>query len=328
MIRCGILGYGYMGKIRHQVLEAHDGCSVGAIFHTEPLEGPFQVRSRWEEVVDAPDLDAVFVCLPNSLIAPAVVRALKNGKHVFAEKPPGTCLADVVAMREAEISSRRVLKFGFNHRYHPAIMKAKELVDSGDFGPILWLRGRYGKNVDPDFKNSWRSKRELSGGGIFIDQGIHMLDLMVYFCGDFSEAKAYASNYYWKGDVEDNLFALLRNEKGQTASLHSTMTQWRYLFSLELFLERGYVVVNGLLSRSSKYGPEQLSWALNRTPAPLAAHSEMTTVTYNIDPSWEMEIGEFVSAIRDGKPIALGTSEDALRLMRLVEMIYRDAGMR
>lgn len=327
MINVGIVGYGYIGQIRKNYLDLNPHSCVKAIFHTEKLEGNFRYVSDWKEIVNDNSLDAIFVCLPNFLTKELVVRGLESGKHVFAEKPPGISVNEVREMIEAEKKSKKKLKFGFNHRYHPAITKAKELIDTGQFGDILWLRGRYGKSVDESFSSSWRSQKKYAGGGIFMDQGIHMLDLMLFLCGDFQEVKAYASNRYWKGDVEDNLFAILRNDKGQLASLHSTITQWRYLFALEIFLEKGYVVVNGLLSTSGRYDQERLDYAMNRTPPPMAAHPETTSITFNTDSSRELEIEEFVEAILQNKEIKIGNSSDALRLMTLVEKIYADAGI-
>lgn len=326
-IRCGILGYGYMGTIRHKNLAEDPRYQLCSVFHTAPVELPdsIAVKDSWEAVVDDPNLDAVFVCLPNYMAKDAVVRAFEKGKHVFAEKPPGITVAETEAMIAAAAKSKRVLKFGFNHRYHPAIMKAKELVDSGRFGRLLWMRGRYGKSVDANFSDNWRAKKALAGGGILMDQGIHLLDLLLHFCPDFCEAKAFATNSYWKGEVEDNLFAVVRSPCGTLASLHSTMTQWRYLFSLEIFLEKGYVVINGLLSRSSRYGQEQIDYATERSPAPMATHSEVTSIVFNIDPSWQMESDEFAQAILEGKPITVGSPEDARRLMRLVTTIYDNA---
>jgi predicted dehydrogenase len=205
-------------------------------------------------------------------------------------------------------------------------MKAKELIDSGKFGEILWMRGRYGKSVDPDFGSSWRSKKEYSGGGILMDQGIHMLDLMLHFCGNFEEAKAYASNLYWKGEIEDNVFAILRNKKGQVASLHSTMTQWRYLFSLEIFLMGGSIIVNGLLSKSGRYGQEKLAYAINQSTSPMTTKFPDTTVSkFDIDESWDLEINEFTNAIQNNEKIDTGNSQDALKLMTLIEKIYEDS---
>lgn len=325
MINVGILGYGYMGVIRKRYLDLHHDCLVKAIFHTKKLDGNFEYFDNWQDVVKDDTLDAIFVCLPNYLIKDAVVMALESGKHVFTEKPPGTSVKQVKEMIKAQKKSGKVLKFGFNHRYHPAIIKAKDLVDSNEFGDILWMRGRYGKNVSPDFDDNWRAKKKYAGGGILMDQGIHMLDLLLYFGNNFDEVKAFASNLYWKGDVEDNVFAILRNSKGLVASIHSTMTQWRYLFSLEIFLEKGYLTINGLLSKTGRYGQEKLDWAINRSSSPMASHSEIKSLTFNTDLSWKQEQDEFTSAILNGTEIKIGNTTDALKLMILIEKIYKNA---
>ena len=149
------------------------------------------------------------------------------------------------------------LMYGFNHRAHRSVVYMKKLIDSKKFGKILWMRGRYGKSVNNDFFKSWRSKKKYAGGGILIDQGIHMLDLFLYLSGSFDIIKSSIGNQYWKCDVEDNAFVILENSKTKvSASLHSTMTQWRHLFSLEIFLQNGYLVLNGLKTSSNSYGDE------------------------------------------------------------------------
>jgi len=327
MINVGIMGFGYMGKIRKADLDSNRNCKVRAIYHTEKLNGDFKYVDNWQDIADDDSLDAIFVCLPNHLTMEAVIRGLESGKDVFAEKPPGISVEQVRKMMDAQKRNGKVLKFGFNHRYHPAIIKAKELVDSKRFGEILWIRGRYGKSVEENFGSSWRSQKKYAGGGILMDQGIHMLDLFLYICGDFTEVKAFSSNHYWEGDVEDNVFAIMRNSKGQVASLHSTMTQWRYLFALEIFLEAGYIVINGLLSKSGRYGQERIDYAAKRTPSPMSIHSEATSLTFDTDLSWQYELDEFVEAILNDKEIRIGNLSDALKLMTLIEKIYADDGV-
>jgi predicted dehydrogenase len=201
-------------------------------------------------------------------------------------------------------------------------------VDAGEYGRILWMRGRYGKSVDRDFLSDWRSKRSRAGGGILMDQGIHMLDLLLMFAGDFDQVKSYCSNLYWNLDIEDNVFALLKNREGVVASLHSTMTQWRHLFALEVFLEAGYMVINGILSSSNSYttadGKEVLTVAKNRSARPEARHSQEERFIYDEDNSWKREIVEFSDCVGNNKPVQIGTLDDALRLMRVMEMIYAD----
>lgn len=107
--------------------------------------------------------------------------------------------------------TKRELMLGFNHRHHDSVRYAKKLVSSIQYGDVLWMRGRYGKSVSPDFYDDWRSEKKYAGGGIFWDQGIHMLDLFMMMVGPFDEVKAFVSNVYWKGDIEDNVFAIFRN---------------------------------------------------------------------------------------------------------------------
>jgi predicted dehydrogenase len=275
-------------------------------------------------------VEAIFVCTPNHAIKDLVVRSLDSGKHVFAEKPPGISAEQVNEMMAAEARNpEKKLMFGFNHRYHESIQTAKRHIDSGEYGRILWLRGRYGKSVDESFYNNWRSDRSLAGGGILMDQGIHMLDLLMYFAGGFDEVKSFCSNLYWNLDVEDNVFAILKNSRNNVvASLHSTMTQWRHLFALEIFLEMGYMVINGLITSSMSYttpgGEEVLTIATNRTPPPQARHASEQRFVYSEDCSWAAELGDFFRAIDNDTPIPSGTSHDGLALMQMIEEIYLD----
>jgi 1,5-anhydro-D-fructose reductase (1,5-anhydro-D-mannitol-forming) len=250
---------------------------------------------------------------------------LNNGKHVFCEKPPAFTAAEVEDIQKAERSSGLALMYGFNHRHHESIKKIKTLVYSKEMGEILWMRGRYGKEVDEDFFKGWRAKREFAGGGIMLDQGIHMLDLMIYLSGGFDEVQSMVSNLYWKADgVEDNVFVNLRSKKtGICASIHSTMTQWRYIFSLEVFLEGGSVILNGLKTSSGAYGDEQLTVKRNKSHSASTTYESEVQEIYDRDTSWTSEVLHFLDAVEEGKPIELGNSNDALNVMRIIDKIYR-----
>ena len=237
MHKVGIIGFGKMGQIREKVISEIDNVEVSLIYDPEEHDTEIIKANSADEVLENPEIDSVIICTPNYLNKPLTIKALSQGKNVFCEKPPALNEADIIEIKSVEESSGKVLMYGFNHRYHGSILKMKELIDSGDYGNILWMRGRYGKSVDQDFFSNWRANKELSGGGILIDQGIHMLDLFLYLGGDFDKIHASVSNLYWNLGIEDNVFATLENSKtGLVASLHSTMTQWRHLFSLEVFL--------------------------------------------------------------------------------------------
>ncbi len=323
--RVGIIGYGVMGKIRHKVInELGNIAKVVAISEqfskVENIDIP---NLTPEELINQENIDVVIVCTPNHLNKEFTIKALNAGKHVFCEKPPAFTGADVLEIIATEKASNKKLMYGFNHRHHDSIIHMKELISGGEYGNPLWARGRYGKSVTPDYFNQWRSQSKFAGGGILMDQGIHMLDLFLYLLGDFDTVKAELSNLYWKMDVEDNAFVIMKDTRsGVIASLHSTMTQWRHLFSLEIFLEKGYMVLNGLITSSMTYGEEELSIAKNRSTAPAATWKDEIKTRYTDNNSWRYEMEHFFSAIDNDKPIQIGNSDDAFKLMSLMDKIY------
>ena len=323
-LKVGIIGYGTMGKIRHQAIDEVGIADVVAI--SEPAIG-HEINGianlSHQEILHHPNIDIIIICTPNFLNKKLTIEALNAGKHVFCEKPPAFTGDDVREIQQAEEKSEKKLMYGFNHRHHDSIIRMKELIDGGEYGKVLWLRGRYGKSVTDDYFNQWRAKKEFAGGGILMDQGIHMLDLFLYLSGDYDIVKAEISNLYWKMDVEDNAFVILKDSlTGKIASLHSTMSQWRHLFSLEIFLEKGYMVLNGLITSSMSYGEEVLSIAKNRSSAPAATWKDEVTTIYNINNSWRYEMEHFFDAIERNIPVEIGNSSDAFKLMTIIDKIY------
>ncbi|MBC2606936.1 Gfo/Idh/MocA family protein [Pelagicoccus albus] len=327
MLKVGIIGFGKMGRIRAKALKDSRRAEVVSVFDSAPIDdAPCEVASSEGEIITDPKIDAVFICTPNFRIPTLVKEALAAGKHVFAEKPPGFNAADVESVREVEAANPNLkLMYGFNHRHHPSIQKMKTLIESGEFGKLLWMRGRYGKEVDEAYFDTWRAKPELAGAGIMLDQGIHMLDLFLHFCGGFDEVHALVSNLYWKIEgIEDNVFAIFKNlQSGVCASLHSTMTQWRYLFSLEIFLEGGALVLNGLKTSSGVYGDEDLAIKRNNPNAQGGfAHEEH--IIYHTDVSWMSEINQFLDCVEQDVPVVEGNSNDALKLMKVMDQVYSE----
>ena len=314
-----------MGKIRAEVSEITGRAEVVRVYEPTP-SGPvdYPEAASPGEVIHDSDVEAVFICTPNHLNKQLTIEALDAGKHVFCEKPPAFTAADVEEIREAEARSGKKLMYGFNHRHHSSIKHMKSLITSGEYGRVLWMRGRYGKSVDQAFYEQWRANPELSGGGILLDQGIHMVDLFLHLHeGGFDQIEAFVSNLYWEMGIEDNVFAILKNrDSGVVASLHSTMTQWRHLFSLEVFLSKGYMVLNGLKTSSGTYGDEVLSIAKNRTTAPAATFDDEERITFHENTSWRSEVDHFLDAIDEGTEVRIGSSRDALQLMRTIDAIY------
>ncbi len=325
-LRVGIAGYGIVGNRRRHFIDRHPRLKTVAVCDRRlDGEGTFDdgVRyyTQYKRVLEE-DLDVLFVCLTNDINPEVTIAGLEKGLHVFCEKPPGRDVADVVRVIACERRHPALkLQYGFNHRYHDSVRDALKIVRDGELGQVINLRGMYGKSKLVTFgQTSWRTERALAGGGVLLDQGIHMVDLLRLFAGEFTEIHSFVSNAFWNHDVEDNAYALMRTADGRVAILHSSATQWRHRFSLEMTLERGAITLSGILSSSKSYGAETMTvaWAGDDE---MGDPREQTT-RYNHDPSWADEIAGFADAILNDTPVVNGTSEDALKTMELVYRIY------
>ena len=327
-LRVGLAGYGLVGQRRRKCIDEHPDLELVAVcdrmFDVEQRSEAGVVYYKNYERILEHAVDVFYVCLPNDVAPDATIAGLEANAHVFCEKPPGRTCGDIRRVRAAEAPRPQLkLKYGFNHRYHASVLEALKLIGSGDLGRVINMRGVYGKsafNPWPREKNGWRTDREIAGGGILLDQGIHMVDLMRLFGGEFTDVKSFVSNTTWNLDVEDNAYALMRSESGVVAMMHSTATQWRHRFKLEIFLEGGALILSGILSGSKSYGQEKLT-IIHREGAANGNPRE-TTFSYIHDNSWRDEVNELTACIVEDKPVEVGTSLDALRTMELIYRIY------
>jgi len=327
MIKCGIVGLGKMGQIRLSSIKKNPYTVAVGFFDTdESKREDFGLLSfpTFEGLLDS-GVDAIFVCGYVSNLAEYTIKALKRGKHVFCEKPPAVSAKEVQDVISAHRKSDAVLKYGFNHRYHRSVIRARDLLKKGSIGKINFIRAIYGKAGSIDYEESWRNYRKYSGGGILIDQGIHLIDLLWFFLEEGMVCDhAYISTRHWDIECEDNAMIHLRSNSGIIASIHSSATQWDHKFLMEIYGEKGAIKLDGILSSTMSYAPESLVYIIN----PLLeadtniGHPAQTIEFFDLDDSWDMELDEFVSAVKNKVPVANGTADDALKVMTLIEEIY------
>jgi len=327
-MNCLLFGYGYMGRIRHRILRTHPDVKMITIVDpaldpaTEGLDGSLLSPGEqvpWREV------DAVFVCTPNNVTANLCIEGLTQCGHVFCEKPPGRSWEDFCRIAEAaESVPRHTLVFGFNHRLHPAVQAANAMIGKGGLGDILYIKGTYGKSGGTRYRESWRNDRRISGGGILLDQGIHMVDLLQLFLGPLTVTDAVLTDSFWNCGVEDNAFVLLRSEQGVPAFLHSSATLWKHTFRLEIGCRDGYLMVNGLLSQTGSYGREELVIGKRQfeDEALALGNPREEIVYFDRDESWDKEIDEFLAAVKERRSPTHGTLEDARRAMQVIRDVY------
>jgi predicted dehydrogenase len=326
-LKVGVAGFGVVGKRRKDCVTRNpDLCVVAVCDQTFADEGTLSDGVRYYRDYRrllTENLDAMIVCLTNDMAAEVTIAGLEAGLHVFCEKPPGRSVEDIVKVIECERRNPHLkLMYGFNHRYHDSVQDALTILRSGELGRVINMRGMYGKARLITFNQpDWRTKRAIAGGGVLLDQGIHMVDLMRLFGGEFSEVHSFISNSHWRYDVEDNAYALMRTETGVVGMLNSSATQWRHRFNLDINFERGSLILGGILSGTKSYGAETLT-VVRADPDNDQGDPREQITRYNRDPSWDGEIAAFTHSILNNHPVRSGNSDDALRTMQLVFKIY------
>lgn len=329
-LRVVIIGMGRMGQTRYHAMKCHGGYHILAVCdnHKECLSDyPEKAYTDWRRCINENYPDVVVVCTINAVIPEIVCYALQKGIAVFSEKPPGRTLKDALLMQQMQKKTGSILKFGFNHREHNSVIEAKALIDSGILGQVVCVRGIYGKAGNNNFMNEWRNDPAQSGGGILLDQGIHMIDLICYLTGNNLCVKSsHVDNLVWKDmETEDSALAIMETDKGQLVSFHSSAIQWKHKFDMDIMCTDGYIALNGLLTSTNSYGMERITYYkkdLEMETGRLGKPKEYT-MCFDEDFSWNIEMGEFYDAVVGGKAIINGRPEDAVRVMRIIEEIYR-----
>jgi predicted dehydrogenase len=320
IIGCGVIGRKRAAALRPGQLRCAcdlDATRAGELARSVP--GAVAVGDLPSVLAD-PAVGAVIVATQNHSLAPIALAAVRAGKHVLVEKPGAL---NASQLREVQAAAQRAgvrVRLGYNHRFHPALRKARELFDAGALGPMMFLRGRYGHGGRKGYDREWRADPQLSGGGELIDQGVHLIDLAAWFLGDFPTVEGHATTSFWDMKVDDNAFLSLRTAAGQTAWLHVSCTEWKNLFSLELYGRDAKVAVDGL---GGSYGPERCTY---HKMLPQMGPPETTAWDFPAgDNSWALELAAFEEDIRSGRDPDPGLRE-GIRTLEIVEHIYRASG--
>ena len=260
MLNFAIIGCGLVGRKRLAGLGENKlavACDVDLSRAEAMIKSAAGGRatSSIDDALAEPGVDAVIIATVNASLAEISLAALRAGKHALIEKPVALNASQIEPLiREAE-SRKLVTRVGYNHRYHPAFRKAREIFESGALGELMFIRARYGHGGRLGYEKEWRADPKLSGGGELIDQGVHLIDLSRWFLGDFESVQGHLATYFWKMAADDNAFLCLRTARGQTAWLHVSCTEWKNLFSFEIYGRHGKLQIEGL---GGSYGTERL----------------------------------------------------------------------
>jgi predicted dehydrogenase len=324
-LRAAIVGCGLIGQRRARTMTGAklvacadiDLKKANALAESAPGCVAF---GDWRELIARTECDLMIVATPHDTLAEITEAAINRGRHVLVEKPAARRPAELEpVIAAAERASVRV-RVGFNHRYHRALRKARELVDAGALGELMFIRGLYGHGGRIGYEREWRADPRLSGGGELIDQGPHLIDLARWFLGDFTVVEGFAGTFFWDMPVDDNGFMLLRTATGKTAFLHASCTEWKNMFSFEIYGKVGKIHITGL---GGSYGVERLAF---HRMLPQMGPPETTNWEYPMaDDSWTVEFAEFIEDIRKARTPAPGLA-DAHAVLRVVDQIYKASG--
>jgi predicted dehydrogenase len=316
-----IIGCGLIGQKRAKFLGEHH-----LIVTADPIVQKAERLARqyngakatpsWQEAAASPDAEVAIVATTPDNLAKVTRACLESGKHVLVDKPAGRSPEELEEVLAIARTNGKKVRVGFNHRYHPAIQKAHRFVKGGEIGPLMYVRGRYGHGGRLGYEKEWRADPQIGGGGELLDQGMHLIDLSRWFLGDFVRVDGYVRTYFWNMPVEDNGFMMLRTSRNQVAWLHVSWTEWKNLFSFEIFGRDGKLQIDGL---GGSYGVEQLTLY---KMGPEMGIPETTIWQFpGEDNSWDVEFREFIGDIvqgRDAKP----DLEDAQQALKIVHKVY------
>ncbi|OGD86958.1 hypothetical protein A2Z23_01730 [Candidatus Curtissbacteria bacterium RBG_16_39_7] len=319
----GVIGLGLIGKRRAEIAANFPQTKLIAVYDIDTSltsevakKLNCQAAKNIKEVIKNKDVQIIIVATTPNFLYPTSVEAAKFGKHVLVEKPCGRNLTEVERIAKAATKYKVIIKAGYNHRFHPAIRKAYDLCQKGEIGKLMYIRARYGHGGRPGYDKEWRANKNISGGGELIDQGSHLIDLACWFLGDFVKVQGIIKSFFWPMQVEDNAFALLETSDGKLAQIHASWTQWKNLFSFEIFGEDGYLIIQGL---GGSYGGESLT--LGKRSPKSGPPEEKVFDFPNLDLSWQEEWKEFIHAIEKNKK-PLGDIYDACKVMKVADKLY------
>ena len=261
----------------------------------------------------------VIVCTPHRYLDKYTLLSLKSGKHILVEKPVAiNSLKIKNLIRKRKDLKKLKIQVGYNHRFHPSIVKALKMIKQNKIGDIMYIRSRYGHGARKNYDKEWRMNKFISGGGELIDQGSHIIDLSRIILGEFVKVDSTLNNFFWKSRVEDNAFLTLKTINNKVAFLHASCTEWKNKFSFEIFGKKGKLEINGL---GGSYGEEKLYYY--KMSKNLGKPSlKIWNYSSKKDISWKNELSDFIHSIKFNKKVSCGLN-DAYMNMKIIDKCYK-----
>ncbi|MGH7502347.1 MAG: Gfo/Idh/MocA family protein [Longimicrobiales bacterium] len=329
-MRFGLIGCGDIGQLRANALTQTRGAVLVSVSDIDAQKAKLtatrfhtQTDRDWTTLLERSDIDAVIVSTPPRLHIDMCVAAMEAGKHVLCEKPlartPEECR---LILATAERTGKRIAT-GFNYRFYPSFVRAREILESGRIGELDHVRS-YGGYSATSHNQPWVHDAATVGGGALRDIGIHLIDLTRDFLGEVAEVVGMASSDVWKyPGCEDNGFALLRSTSGRIAALHASWTEWRrYQFLIELYGTRGCIRASCFPMMTQAVWANQTGGRTRRRTdwfPGVAVGEKLRSYRWVVVRSFIEEFAAF-SAFVHGQPSRIATGFDGMRAIEIANM--------
>jgi predicted dehydrogenase len=322
-LNVGIVGLGWISQVIHlPILEKLPDASVVAACDIDKARARYvsekhdikRIYTDIREMLTQEDIHAVHVCTSTDSHTDIAIACLEAGKDVLVEKPLARTYKEAARIVDAAVKSGKKLMVGMNNRFRPDAMILRSFIKAGELGDIFYTKG--GWLVKQGKERTWKTRKEIAGGGAFLDMGIVILDLALWMMGYPSIEKVTAQTYYHETEsVEDSAVAMLGMANGTTITIE---VSWSLnveddFFYCNVFGRNGSARLNPLRLNKQMHGS-----LVNMTPAKVEKPHSLFKRSY------ENEIRHFVGAARGLHPVT-STGEEALHRMKIVEAIYESA---
>lgn len=320
MLRLAVIGCGHFGQKRIEccrfipetiTLVAVGDRDIEKARSIVRKNADIQIKSVSEILTD-PSIEAVVIAVPNIYHTDLAIRALENGKHVLVEKPIATTVSDARRIIDAARKYNKVVKIGSNHRFFQPVKKAYEIYRTGMIGKILAFHGVIG-NDGKRIAGSWFWDKHLAGGGTYLDNGSHLIDIARMFMGDFSSCFGQISNVYWKNaSVEDYGTGTFTTTDGRLATITASWFQEKGYINFEIWGESGYVLFD----------------SANKERLIIGKHADKKPKIYTYhnlpNSSYQDELVYFATCITEGLPVS-PSAEDGKKILEMIQGIYKSS---
>lgn len=316
------IGCGLIGNKRAKTISKNSivGCYDTNKINSRLFAKKFKCKVYDDYKILIKESDIVVICTPHKYLDQFTLYSAKLGKNVFVEKPASISFSKIKTLMKkvSKLNQKIKIQVGFNHRFHPSIIKTINMIKKNQIGEIMYIRSRYGHGARKDYQKEWRMNKSISGGGELIDQGSHIIDLSRIFLGDFNKISSTLKTFFWKSKVEDNAFLTLKTKKNKVAFLHASCTEWKNKFSFEIFGKKGKIEIDGL---GGSYGKEKLYfYKMSKN----FGKPKLKIINFQskTDISWKNEIADFIKTIKLDKKVSCSL-KDAFENLKIINQCYK-----